>query len=95
MPGSPTSFRKSPWGKAGSITFNNKSMFLADENDSGYCGFFELGPAYYGVDKVLATCDKSKVANHFAQTPTTKNSNGNIDSAEILKVALPSLQVVP
>ncbi len=138
----PTTFRKAPWGKAGSIMFHNKSMFLADENDNGYCGFFELGPASYGVDKVLATCDKSKVANHYAigtqaknggwlegtvnfkeilgslpkhvyiaaaaygtnnygklthsaQTPATKNKNGNIDSSEILKVALPSLKVVP
>ena len=134
--------RKAPWGKAGTIAFNNKTMFLADENDNGYCGFFELGPPYYGVDKVHTTCDKSKAATHYAistptknggwlegtvnikevngalpgliyiavvaygtgnygklthsaQTPVTKNSNGNIDANEILKVSLPGLKAVP
>ncbi len=138
-PGAP---RKAPWGKAGSIYFHNKTFFLADENDNSYCGLFELGPSYYGVDKVIATCDKSKTKTHYAistssknggwlegtinirevngampkyvyiaavaygtgnygklthtaQTPPSKNSNGNIEANEILKVSLPGLKVAP
>jgi len=30
-----------------------------------------------------------------AQSPTTKNGDGNIDATEILKISLPQLKVVP
>ena len=82
----PAGLRKAPWGKAGSIAFNNKSLFLADENDNGYCGFFELGPPYYGVDKVHTTCDKAKVAPHYAIGTPAKNGGwleGTVNIKEV------------
>ena len=134
----PGAARPSPWGKAGTVAFGGKTLFLADENDAAYCGAYELGApdvplttsdgksttAGVGVAAAAAnggvlegTIDLAAVfgsvptviyvaAAPYAspdggamypagQTPPSKDSNGNIDAGEILKVSLPSLQVVP
>jgi hypothetical protein len=133
----PGALRAAPWGKAGQVAFGGKTIFLADENDSDFAGWFELGPpdtllASMGggqnpaldvatppqngsvlegtVDLVSlfgavppmvyvavapwATADGGSMYS-AAQTPPTKDGNGNIDAGEILKVSLPSLKVVP
>jgi hypothetical protein len=134
-PGSP---RPAPWGKAGTVAFAGKTLFLADENDSGYAAWFQLGSpdtlleaaggnqsggklgvataatnggylegtldlaALFGsVPKVVyvatAPWDTANAGKLYsaAQTPKTKDGNGNIDAAEILKVSLPQLKVQP
>jgi hypothetical protein len=133
VPGAP---RPAPWGKGGTVAFVQKTLFMADENDSGFCGWFELG----SPDKLLAsigggqdpaldvatagnggvlegTIDLQSVFGQLpqvvylatapwsnpdggglysaAQTPVTKDGNGNIDASEILKLSLPSLKVLP
>jgi hypothetical protein len=132
----PGTLRAAPWGKGGTVAFVHKTLFMADENDSGFCGWFELG----SPDKLLAsmgggqdpsldvatgqnggvlegTLDLQVVFGQVpqviylatapwsnpdggnlysaAQTPATKDGNGNIDVGEILKLSLPSLKVLP
>ena len=41
-----------------------------------------------------ATADAGKLYS-AAQTPATKDGNGNIEAGEILKVSLPGLKVTP
>ncbi|MCC6748306.1 MAG: hypothetical protein IT371_11650 [Deltaproteobacteria bacterium] len=126
-----------PWGKAGTVAFAGKTLVLADENDSGFAGWFELG----NPDRLLATAgggqdprfDVGSSAQNggvvegtvnlkatfgsapsvlylavgawasgdggalysAAQTPATRDGNGNLEAGEVLKVAWPSLKVVP
>ena len=137
----PGVMRAAPWGKAGKVAFGGKTLFIADENDNTYAGWFELGGAGAGKDKELEAMgsDKSAALDVFApinnggfvegtvdlkaifgkvptvvylaaapwvnvdkgklyqaaQTPKTSNGDGNIDAAEILKVSIPSLKVLP
>ena len=133
-------YKAAPWGKAGSLSLGGKVMFLADENDNGYCGFYESG-SHSGKDKLLAACGPAKAQSHYqvatrktnggwlegsvnlravygkvpaqlyfavaaygnnnygklipaAQTPPTKNYNGNIETSELLGIKLPGLTVV-
>jgi hypothetical protein len=134
-PGSP---RPAPWAKAGKVAFGGKTLFLADEDESNFAGWFELAepsdtllealggsqdpaldiftPAQNGgvlegtVDLAAkfgklpamiyvavapwASADGGAMYSS-AQTPKTKDSNGNIEAGEILKVSLPQLKVVP
>jgi len=134
----PAGLRQAPWAKAGQVAFGGKTLFIADENDSNFAGWFELGtqdkllesmganqdpaldlfaPALNGgvlegsIDLAAvfggqlpamiyvatapyASADGGALYS-AAQTPPTKNGNGNIDGTEILKVSLPQLKVVP
>jgi len=137
----PGSMRAAPWGKAGKVAFGGKTLFMADENDNSFAGWFELGGAGAGKDKELEAMGSNKSAAldvfaptvnggyvegtvdlkaifgkvptviylaaapwvnadkgklyQAAQTPKTKNGDGNIDASEILKVSIPSLKVLP
>jgi hypothetical protein len=134
----PGSLRPAPWAKAGKVAFGGKTLFLADEDESNFAGWFELAAP---SDKLLeslggsqdpaldiftpaqnggvleGTIDlKAKFGKlpsmiyvavapwgsadggamySAAQTPKTKDGNGNIEAGEILKVSLPQLKVVP
>jgi hypothetical protein len=135
----PGALRPAPWGKAGQVAFAGKTLFVADENDSTFAGWFELASP---TDKLLEEMGKNldpaldvftpaqnggvmeasiDLAQVFggslpsmiylavgpwgtadggplypaAQTPPTKDNNGNIEASEILKVSLPQLKVVP
>jgi len=119
------------------VAFGGKTLFMADENDSNFAGWFELGspdtllqviggaqrqdlavfsaPAKGGVLEgtldlaaifgslpavvyvaaaPYATVDGGKIYSP-AQTPVTRDGNGNIEANEILKVSIPSLKVLP
>ncbi len=39
----PAGARPAPWGKSGEVAFAGKTLVLADENDSAFAGWFELG----------------------------------------------------
>jgi len=51
--------RPAPWGKAGKVALGGKTLFLADEDDSNFAGWFELGTGGGGKDKLLESLGSS------------------------------------
>lgn len=47
--------RPAPWGKAGTVAFGGKTLFIADENDNGYAGIYELDPDVALADSSTST----------------------------------------
>lgn len=137
----PGALRPAPWAKEGQIAFGGKTLYMAAENDNGFCGWFELGVTGQD-DKLLesSTDNERNVDLNIAkplhgagvleglinlstlfgnqpsvlyisvaayennnqgelkssvQTPPSKNGNSDIEENEILKIALPSFQVLP
>ncbi len=137
----PGAARPAPWGKAGKVAMGGKTLFLADEDENNFAGWFELGAGSAGADKQLEALGSDQSAAlavyapatnggalegsvdlratfgavpktvyvacapwlsadkgalyHAAQTPATRDGDGDIDADEILAVSLSSLKASP
>lgn len=85
----PAAPRPAPWGKAGTVAFGGKTVFLADENDSAYAGVFELGTP----DKPLTTSD-GKSATPGVMVGTAAQNGGVLEGSLDLAALFGSVPAV-